>query len=159
MYRTCSTALSLFLAFVLSVTPVLGQQSHTAESISLPTPISASELDATAELYTQIETIYADYEAKLIRAETDAERTAIEVKREAEIQNILRDAASLTAERYRTILNRANEKANLENRLEKRIRQARQQSRMASNQNDRSTLDSKTSQKQCSPSPPDSNAE
>lgn len=159
MYRSLSTAIGILLALTLSVTPVLGQQAHSVESISLPNTISANELNVAAQLYTQIETIYAKQEAKLIRSDTPAKTATLKARRAEKIEAAIKDAP-LSTERYRAILNRAKEDEALQDRLQNHIQQARTDNGTMSEGEGISKLDTESSEKeQCSAGPSKSSTE
>jgi hypothetical protein len=126
MYRFISGAFFLLLATVLTAAPVFGQHSHSEASFSLPNTVSESELNVTARLYAKIETIYAVYETKLIRADTKTEKKRFKARREQAVETAIQDAP-LSEQRYQTILDRTNQEERLSKRFHNILQEARAQ--------------------------------
>lgn len=124
MRRLLLSVLGLILVFSLTSSPVLGQQSHSSPSLSLPETISAGELNAAANLYAEIETIYAVHETKLMRPTSAKVKETIKTKREKAIERAIQ-LAPLSATEYDAILEQAAEHEHVNKRLKKRIRKAR----------------------------------
>lgn len=151
MRRFLSKTFGFLLAFSLAVTPALADQGHQASTSSSPTSISASELNQAAQLYTEIETIYATYETKLIAATTKDEKTALKTRRDQKIENAIQEAP-LSVERYQTIQQRSDEDGDLRRRFKKHIREARIGGQATTKRSFSQSNSSGTQGQQCSPS-------
>ncbi len=126
MHRFTSGTFGFLLAPVLTAAPVFGQHSHSEASFSLPSTVSEGELNVTARLYAEIETIHAIYETKLIRADTKTEKKRLKARREQAVETAIQDAP-ISEERYQTILDRTNQNAPLKKRFHSFLQNVRAQ--------------------------------